>query len=1173
MHLKRLEIVGFKSFADKTVLNLDTGVTAFVGPNGSGKSNIVDAIRWALGEQSAKRLRGGAMQDVIFAGSAARKASNFAEVTLIMDNHDRTLPVDYNEVAVTRRLFSSGDSEYLINRQTCRLKDVRELFLGTGVGGGSYNIIEQGKVDALLQAGPLERRRVIEEVAGISGYKMRRDLAKRKLERLDMSLEAVRTVLAEVERRLRSLARQVGKARRYREYREELSTLELDVSARRLGIMEAEFKDVTAGIEKLREELAALDASVAEIEAVEMDESRIRAGLADRLQAAETSYRDTVVAAERSRSLAASAGRTAVAEQERIGRLEAELAVLSEKLGESSRLAEELFARRATLAAGVEEERAIAACGAGDVEQMGAELKDIEAAVDELRQKAYRTAAERSASSNRSQDAAGRALSLRRRMESSGERAAAVEARRAGFAARAEACQAAAGGAARIRQALDGLCGRLRKRVERSARRERTAERISSRVLRSAAGLESRLEMLEQMRVRREGFSGDLRTFVERAGGRGIRASVLGEMLSVPVEYRKAVEAALDGLLGTVVVDEFTPALLEGMTENRIDLYPGGPRGEGPGTAVPAAGEEGVTPVLDVVKCPTGVQRLVEDLLGQVLIIHASADVNDVRANHPEATLVTVNGEMLRPCGMLSIRRGEALAGVIGRSGEIAAVGDLLVRARARAVKRRARKADMRLGAAVERRDAAAAEASRLGRERDDLRRQAEGLRRENEIICGERDSIGQEADAQEALALEEAGRVTELIDAEKAVIAELEARLSELGDVRGRLEAVRDRAGRQAAELARLEEQLKAHDGETAAVQRSADESAAGVERVRSEMSIAERRVSESRAEEAAAREDLAELVTKADGLKRHTSELAAERARLDAEREERSARRRGLEKEISVKRDDMQEKRLRENSLVLNRANLIQDVLERYNRDLGEVAAGLEGPVEAPREEEVERIAELKRRMASLGNVNVSAIEEEDELRERRDFVKGEIKDLETARMRLYEAIERLDSFCRERFSEALEKVAANFQELFRKLFQGGDVKLRLLEGDVLEAGLEVVVRPPGKEPRILSLLSGGEKAMTAIALIMAAFKASPSPFCLLDEVDGPLDEANVERLNMIVQEFAYSTQFVLITHNKLTMTYADTIYGVAMEEAGISKYLKTDLVRADENLAVAD
>jgi chromosome segregation protein len=522
---------------------------------------------------------------------------------------------------------------------------------------------------------------------------------------------------------------------------------------------------------------------------------------------------------------------------------------------------------------------------------------------------------------------------------------------------------------------------------------------------------------------------------------------------------------------------------------------------------------------------------------------------------------------------MLSIRRGEALPGVLGRVDEIAEVSDAFTRTEARRVHHGFRRPAERISAVAEQRDAVDAQAKCHDAASAAALAQAEKLRSERDLVTSENQHVVAEAAQLEASALKEASAASRLVTTETETSALLSKRLAELDAQRKIVDGVRAETTAQATALARLEEQLKSLDAETASAEKALAANDAAVKRASAEISRSEIAVQEASAAGETSRAQVATLIASADAIRQETVRLANDRSRLDTAREERAARRKTIDKDISALRDEMERLRVRENALTLTRASLIQDVLEQYSRDLGELAAQAVKPVTAPTQEEEEHLAQLKRQMANLGPVNVAAIEEEDELRERSTFLKTEIKDLETARTRLFEAIDKLDTFCRDKFMDSLNKVGVNFQEIFRKLFQGGDVKLRLLEGDILEAGLEVTVHPPGKEPRVLSLLSGGEKAMTAIAMIMAAFKASPSPFCLLDEVDGPLDEANVERLNLIVQEFAVNTQFAVITHNKLTMTYADIIYGIAMEEPGVSKYIKTDLVRAAENLAVAD
>lgn len=1180
MHLKQMELIGFKSFAEKTVFRFEPGVTAFVGPNGAGKSNVVDAIRWALGEQSAKRLRGENMGDVIFAGTPTHRPAGFSEVSLIFDNSDRALPVDYDEVVVSRRLFRTGESEYMINRQLCLLRDIRELFIGTGIGGGAYNIVEQGKVDALLQAGPLERRRLFEEVAGISGYKLRRDAAQRRLERLALHLEAAGAILEDVNRRVRALARQVGRARHYAELSEQLRRLELDLAARKYAVLEAAARQTAANIETHRAELARLQTQLADLDAAELDEAGRRATLQQQLAAERAALTDARVAAERAAAAAGSAIERKQAEEKRAN--------------ERAEAAAQAIARKQQLETEATAAEAAAAQLQADItaaRQQTAELKEqalqLAAAADAaagrlaaLRDQAFEVASRRARLESDLASAASMRQALLRKSQAVAGKLAELDSREQALAAALAATEADIEAASVCFRRLDRLHAALARRQDATARATERISRYAERVRRATERVQQRRQLLEDAErtgaCLTDASAGLCRTLAGRQDFRGL----LSTAMNAPAQYRRAVEAALGSAAEAAVIEaEYDTDALAALQPLRGDVVfakePAAP------VVLPVIDFPGATALLKILEAPAALEPLLARLLGRAFIVPDVGTAIQFVRQYPQLSAVTPEGAVLRGLGYASVR-GDAAAGqLVGRGHE----RDML-RAEEERLEQRLALASRKLAARTARRQRFAAAALRLRGKLDEVRQRLAALEAGRQTAAAELEqhrshagflaeetrALDAETLAAQQAAAELPGRVAELQATEAAVSSQISAAEAERQQWLGELEVRRGQLVTSETSLARLEEKAASLASAAEAFLRSAADAEAAAHVAQAATVAASQAAADAAGQAAQAEAGRLRAVTSAAEADQRIKALAADLENLDAERVERASQRHVLEAQVTTTRNTLEALRLDENTALLERNALASRIRELYHQELDALAAASAQPL-PPAPDEQAQLEDIKRKLESIGPVNLAAIEEERELKERQAFLAGEIADLETARSRLAEAIERLDAFCRQRFLDAFERVAANFQELFRRLFQGGDVRLRLLEDDALSAGIEITVRPPGKEPRVLSLLSGGEKAMAAIALIMAAFKASPSPFCVLDEVDGPLDEANVERLNMIIRDFTERTQFILVTHNKLTMTRADVIYGITMETPGVSRHIRRELVRTGaQNLAVA-
>jgi chromosome segregation protein len=1179
MRLQAITIFGFKSFADRTELRILPGITAVVGPNGCGKSNISDALRWALGEQSPKALRGHRMEDVIFHGSASRRPLGLAEVLLTFAN-DGELSVPWSEVGVGRRLYRDGESEYLLNKTVCRLKDVHDLFLGTGVNPKAYALMEQERLAHILTAKPLERRVFVEEAAGITRYKQQRSETLAKLEATRQNLLRVRDVMDEVKRQLGSLERQAKKATQYKALQAERRALETAILAAEYVALRADEGRRAAEEERARQDAEALQTRVAALGA------GLELARAD-LMAAEQRAAEARHALERAAlELDGYVGR---AEQLRLAErdLEAEIARLGEE-------AEVLGMRLKALA----EERASKEALQGALEQDFAALRrraaDDEAALEELRGglRAARDDAERC---RREQvGLAGRRTALgqhlgalderRQHLHRRLERLEGERAQTADEQARLEALRAAARG--RLETAAEravGLEAELRQLgADAQAAAEERARAIEAadtgRV--TLAARRSSLAALEELEGQRAGYGQGVQAVF--AAARDVRLSgvvgTVADLLEVPRELERAVEAALGERLQWVVMETFEAA------KAALDYL--GQHGQGQATFLPldwlngAAGahvgpDPGVVGLANALVA-SGHPALVQNLLGTVVVVRDLGAAERLYAqNGHDTSFVTVGGELLAPPGTLAGGRagGGADASLLARKRAIRDLGaeiEALDAALAAALER-VRRAEARVGAlsAAQRDCAAAREAA--DSERLTASKDVEQLGREVERAallleaCGvELAQLRGEATDVEAEAATERAELGEVEAAGERVAAEIAALLGRIErdaeDETRRSQAFLDAQVDLAALAGRLDatrsDLTRIHADETDARARiGAGEERLVLLRARLEEGRVERGRLDERAEAARRERDRAETATHAlaeaarassDGVARAGEDLRAAEAEL--QRTSRAAQ------ELAI---GLAELRVRQRDLEA-------DARRRFEVD-PEALLAVHDAARDPDEARA-RLDTVVQRIGALEPVNLIADEEYRELDERLAFLRTQHDDLSGSMRDLEKALRGMTRTAQERFLEAFEAINRNFQDLFARLFEGGRAELRLVEapegGDPLETGIEMVAQPRGKRLQAISLLSGGEKALTGLALLFAIFYFRPSPFCLLDEVDAPLDDANIHRFTRVLRELSGQTQFIVITHNRKTMEAADVLYGVTMEEPGLSRLVSVNL-----------
>ena len=1162
MKIKRVEIQGFKSFVDRVALDFESGITAILGPNGCGKSNIVDAIRWAMGEQNAKNLRGRAMEDVIFGGSESRKPLGMAEVSMIFANDDGQAPAAYRQYAefmVTRRLFRNGDSEYLINKTPCRLLDISELFMDTGVGARTYSIIEQGKIGMILNAKPEDRRFLIEEAAGVTKYKSRKKAALRKIEATRQNLLRLGDIVAEVRRQTASLKRQAQKAERFRALREELKGIEVGLARRRFTELSATF---AAGGARDRDERQALTALAARLEQEErtLDEARQTQGEEERV-VARLQEQVFLLAAE----LEKVAGRLALAAREgesltrRREQWHAEEQEVTRRLAEADGEEERLKQTCEDLGGDLERELRRLAEGEAALAELSQRDGDLEAAQQETRGLLYRLLTDLSQLSAGQQESERR----RRQLEERKTRQRGETVRLREQLGEAESLIAELGRSlAALRVAHEALGEEqegLHAAVARLREEREENEAILARHREELGRNRSRLLSLRQLERDLEGYGGGVKALFAHEEWRGRFSGVVADHLEAPAHLETALEAVLGERLQALVAPDHEAAVagaafLGGQDGRSTFAWPGW-------TAAPAAIPDGARPLAELVSPRLGSESLVRALLAGCGHV-PSLEPYWGRPLPAGTLLVTEAGELLS-------WRGEFTGG--GRQG----LGQGLLHK-----KREMKELAGLVEAQEERLTAFEEERERLRealRESEERLREVEGARHGQalKVMDSEKDLQRLEDtrarldERLEVLALEDEqlhGEERELdrrLEETQSSRAHLEgqrleheegvARFQEEAQVlRRELTVVRDRVTTLKVTVAGLREREDGHRGELERLARLRRD-------LQSRRTLIAERCREALEEEARLAAESERLKIEQEVLAtRHVGDQARlaevrERFALAQEQlEERQDGLRRLREQLDALRETHGAGQLRLRELALEAEHLHSTVLDRYRVDLRDGTAAT-GEAEAAQG----RLEELRQAVEAIGEVNLTAIEEHRELEERGQFLQVQQEDLRQSLDGLQTAIGKINRTTRKRFRETFDLVNAKFQEVFPRLFRGGQGELRLTdESDLLETGLEIIVQPPGKKLQNVSLLSGGEKALTAVALIFSIFLIKPSPFCMLDEVDAPLDDANIGRFNEMIKEMSQISQFIIITHSKRTMEVADTLYGVTMEEPGVSK-----------------
>ncbi len=1178
--LSALELAGFKSFAERTRFEFPDGITVIVGPNGSGKSNVVDAIKWVLGAQSAKALRGKDMSDVIFKGStsAGRKPANSAEATLVFDNTGKQLAIDADEVNVTRRVYRSGDSEYLINGQSCRLKDIKDLFRGTGVGADAYSLIEQGKVERMLQASPKDRRMIFEEAAGISRFNAKKLEANRRLARVEQNLVRLKDIVDEVHARLTALQRQAEKANNYRqmtlrlrELRLRLGWTEYSQSTMKLAAVQAKLESIQAQQASQQDEL-----NVAQEDAQQAELQLHRVARECQLVEADLQEAQQRIAVNQSQQ--ASLQSRAEENRQEQQRQAQRLAVLRHRAVSSQTEVDALAQQVARLQTQFDAARRQAEVATSHLSAARGELAEQSQRRDTLRRRhldILREVSEKSGELTRRENLLselGQSITLAEQELAKQEQAA--------KAARKTAEQAAV----RLKQihaeSSEASTALARAKTELDTNRQMLSNmQEEAAVLKgSLGGTTARLNLLEQLEQHLEGVDAGARHLIALAKTSDEPAfltvrGLVAEQIDVDVDIAALVDVALGPAANAIILENglLIQRVRQGQLEIpgrlsllRLDRLPSRRFGE----KVQLEGVRGVLGRADrLVRCETEFQPLVRCLLGTTWLVE-SLDIALELSHFRGAGLrfVTAACQLIDSDGLITIGALQSSSGLVSRRSEIHSARE----------------------------------------EIDDLKLRYQKSQGEIERISGRLENLlptvgqlettsaqlNQEFARQQASAQNAVGRLDEIeaaIESARQALATLQLKQSELGpsmsDMRQEVEGLAGQTGRIEGELAVAEELIRQHTGDMA--ESVEQETAAKIELARIEQRLESATISLQQSSRS--QEDRLVTVKEAEQelLRLRANQNARELEVLDltsllaedflqceakeAELDELAAQATELRSRYSASSKQLESLKRKTDKLIQQRETSEVEherylesrtaMLKRFQEDYEITVEQLQQAELIETESELtaldQEASKIRQDISTVGEINMTALAELDDLQNRYDALHSQYEDLRAAKESLQRIIQKINQDSRRMFLETLEIIRQNFQKLYRKSFGGGNADIVLEEGeDVLECGIDIIATPPGKTALSNSLLSGGEKALTAVALLLAIFQYRPSPFCVLDEVDAPFDEANIGRFVSVLTEFLDWTKFIIVTHSKKTMTASTTLYGVTMQESGVSK-----------------
>ncbi|RUT28166.1 chromosome segregation protein SMC [Paenibacillus zeisoli] len=1189
MFLKRIELAGFKSFADRTEMEFVRGITAVVGPNGSGKSNISDGIRWVLGEQSAKSLRGGKMEDIIFAGSDARKAVGYGEVSLTLDNTDQALPLDFNEVTVTRRVHRSGDSEYLINKQSCRLKDITELFMDTGIGKEAYSIIGQGRIEEILSTRSEDRRGIFEEASGIVKYKSRKKDARKKLEETETNLLRIHDLVSELEDQIGPLKEQSEKAIHYKELREQLKHKEISMYIYQIDQIHTSWSEANTKLAKLREEqltlstiVSAHDATLekerSELRVIEEEIEALQGQLLEYSQSYEKNEGYGGLLKERAKNLMQNRQQlidSIAASEERYNQRALELQAMSDKYSESDRMLTEL---RALLSA--EEAKLLGVTGGisqAQEEALKGDLLEIMNQIAQARNEIRYADQQKEGVIRRMERAETEGTKWRDEQQKLAERKAELNGK----------LEKMAKEIAEVRKSYIYESERLhslQKLTEESRDGLRKWEQ-------KREALVSRRDTMKEMQDDFDGFALGVKE-VLKASRKGTLAGVHGavaELIRVPEKLEIAVETALGAAMQHVVMENEAVsrqaiAFLKQRQLGRATFLPLDvirPRQISASDKRSMEDAEGFVGIgAELVGFEPRYADIVGSLLGNVVFADTLEHANRMAAKSQyRFRVVTLEGDVVNAGGsMTGGSQHRKNSNLLGRSRQLEQLDNDIRQSESMITKLRSSVEEVR------------GQIAQLETDLDKLRESGDRMRADEQTVAGDLKQVEHEyrhvSEQFELYGQEKSHYVKEMEDLDKSK-AEAEQKLKELtADQQTKHDSI------QAAEFARkanesAKEELQTQLTELKVKEGKLDQECLSLReqlsRQQEEFNAQSKELEQNRRILSSIENDLKEnkvqSVRQIEDLNDYKLKKSRTSERLDLQRASRSALMKKLEEGESETKDQRAalksvDEQLLQTEIQANRLDVeLDNILKKLSEDYELSYERAKQRYTIPEDITLTQseVKELKRSISALGEVNLGAIEEFQRVSERYEFLSIQKNDLVEAKTTLYQVIREMDDEMSKRFKLTFDAIRREFGTVFTKLFGGGSADLVLLDpSNLLETGIDIVAQPPGKKLQNLQLLSGGERALTAMALLFAILQVKPVPFCVLDEVEAALDEANVIRFAQYLREFSEQTQFIVVTHRKGTMEEADVLYGVTMEEGGVSKLVSVRLEDDEAEIA---
>ena len=1183
MYLKSIEVQGFKSFAHKIKFDFHNGITGIVGPNGSGKSNVADAVRWVLGEQRVKQLRGGSMQDVIFSGTENRKPLSYASVAITLDNSDHQLQIDFEEVTVTRKLYRSGESEYLINGRACRLKDVNELFYDTGIGKEGYSIIGQGQIDRILSGKPEERRELFDEAAGIVKFKRRKNMSVKKLEEERQNLLRVNDILAELEKQVGPLERQAETAREYLKKKEQLKTYDINMFLleterleeqvrsldEKLGITRTElegagqkYDDMKTEYETVEEQVDGIDSSIEKAKSQLNETTMLKQQLENQIE----------LLKEQINSMRMNDAHY----DQRARTIESEIGVRKDQL-------RELGQEEETIQRQIDEQTRLENQAKAELIDVQSRIASITASVDKNKGEIIELLNNRA--------------STRAKIQKYDTMLEQIQVRKAGMArqildARTEA-QEQREKLDGYRQELKDVSGEIIELSEENGRYEEKIAVLQKQLTKQTEQFrigqtayhreESRLESLKNITERYDGYGNSIRKVMDQRNREKGILGVVADIIKVAKDYEIAIETALGGNIQNIVTadEETAKRMIQFLKKNRFGRATFLPltsiraySGLGKPEALKEPGAIGTANTL--VQIEDKYRTLADNLLGRTLVVdHIDHGLAIARKYNQSIRIVTLEGELINPGGSLTGGAFKNSSNLLSRRremeefektvkqlkremDEMEASSDLLRKERAGyyekmdEISAKLQKAYVIQNTAKMNADQAEAKIQNAEELARATSTEEEKLDAQITDIIDNQDSINVELDTSKKLENE----LTEQIEKEQLILDEVHAEEAEklkkteeihleFASLEQKFTFVNENVSRIREEIEKFQEELGELEKSKGGTSREIEDKEKQIAELRDTIENSKELFEEIGIEIERFKKEREELnqkhkdfLKKREDLSRHMSDLDKEIFRLESQKENYET---ASEKQISYMWDEYE--------ITYIRAKELRD---ENLTDLAKMK---------------KRIQELKGEIRSLGNVNVNAIEEYKSVSERYEFLKNQHDDLVEAEATLEQIIEELDAAMRKQFKEQFARIASEFDMVFKELFGGGKGTLELMEDeDILEAGIRIIAQPPGKKLQNMMQLSGGEKALTAISLLFAIQNLKPSPFCLLDEIEAALDDNNVGRFAQYLHKLTKNTQFIVITHRRGTMTAADRLYGITMQEKGVSTLVSVSLLEEE-------